>query len=129
MTTLLYVEDDDSNAFMLTRRMLRHGVQVTHLDSGEKALAAAAEHPPTLMLLDLHLPGLDGLAVLRRLRAEPATRALPVIVVSASVQDEARSAALAAGADAFMPKPIDFAQLLVLLSRWAIVESSQDGCQ
>lgn len=118
MSTLLYVEDDESNAFMLTQRLRRHGIQVRHVDNGEKALVAAAWEPPAVVLLDINLPGVDGLTVLRRMRADTATRSLPVIVVSASVHDEARAGAFAAGADAFVSKPIDFGELLSLLSRW-----------
>ena len=74
MTTLLYVEDDDDNAFMLTQRLRRHGIEVRHVESGEKALLSVAWDPPDAVLLDINLPGIDGLTVLRRLRAEPVTR-------------------------------------------------------
>jgi DNA-binding response OmpR family regulator len=121
MTTLLYVEDDDNNAFMLTQRLRRHGIEVRHVGNGESALMAAVWESPAAVLLDINLPGIDGLSVLRRLRADAATRALPVIVVSASVHDQARASALAAGADAFVPKPIEFGELLALLSRWIAI--------
>jgi DNA-binding response OmpR family regulator len=127
MTTLLYVEDDDNNAFMLTQRLRRHGIEVRHVENGESALMAAAREPPAAVLLDINLPGVDGLTVLRRLRADAATQALPVIVVSASVHDEARASALAAGADAFVSKPIDFGELLALLSRWIAVQAVERG--
>jgi CheY-like chemotaxis protein len=127
MTRLLYVEDDDNNAFMLTQRLRRHGVQVHHVEDGERALVSAAWDPPAAILLDINLPGIDGLTVLRRLRADAATRTLPVIVVSASVQEHARTQALAAGADAFVAKPIDFAALLAVLSRWIPLAPAQGG--
>jgi len=127
MTQLLYVEDDECNAFMMTQRMRRHGIVVQHIDDGEKALASLAGACPAVLLLDLNLPGVDGLTILRRLREQPATRSLPVIVVSASVEKHARAAALAAGADAFIPKPIDFALLLEALSRWVPLANVQGG--
>lgn len=127
MTKLLYVEDDENNAFMLTQRMRRHGIVVRHIDDGEKALASLADECPAVLLLDLNLPGVDGLAILARLREQPATCSLPVIVVSASVQEQARAAALAAGADAFIAKPIDFTLLLEALSRWLPVAVTQGG--
>jgi CheY-like chemotaxis protein len=127
MTKLLYVEADENNAFMLTQRMRRHGIVVQHIGDGEKALASLAEECPTVLLLDLNLPGVDGLSILGRLRGQPATHSLPVIVVSASVQEQARASALAAGADAFIPKPIDFALLLEALSRWLPVTRIQGG--
>lgn len=117
MLTLLYVEDDDDNAFMLTQRLRRHGVEIRHVEDGEKALVSAAWDPPDAILLDVNLPGIDGLTVLRRLRAEPSTRTLPVIVVSASVMESAMISAMEAGANAFVAKPIDFTELLDALSR------------
>lgn len=127
MTTLLYVEDDDNNAFMLTQRLLRHGICVQHVDTGEKALDAVSGTLPAAVLLDINLPGMDGLSVLRHLRADPRTRSLPVVVVSASVQQEAQAQALDAGANHFLPKPIDFAGLLGLLSSWFVIASIQGG--
>lgn len=127
MNTVLYVEDDENNAFMLTHRLRRHGVRVQHVEDGEKALVAAAWNPPAAVLLDVNLPGMDGLAVLRRLRSDAATRPLPVIVVSASVREQDRARALEAGADAFVSKPIDFPRLLEVLSRWVAVESAKGG--
>ena len=91
------------------------------------ALMVAAREPPAAVLLDINLPGVDGMTVLRRLRADAATLALPVIVVSASVHDEARASALAAGADAFVSKPIDFGELLALLSRWIAIQAMERG--
>lgn len=124
MNTVLYVEDDDNNAFMLTHRLRRRGVRVQHVEDGERALVAAAWDPPAAVLLDLNLPGMDGLAVLRRLRSDAATRTLPVIVVSASVREQDRARALEAGADVFVAKPIDFQRLLDVLSRWVDVRPS-----
>lgn len=127
MTQLLYVEDDDTNAFMLTQRLRRRGITVQHVDDGEKALASLADECPAVLLLDLNLPGVDGLAILAHLREQPATRSLPVIVVSASVQAQARATALAAGADVFISKPINFVLLLEALSRWLPVADAQGG--
>ncbi len=117
MPNLLYVEDDDDNAYMLTERLRRHDIEVRHVESGEKALLSVAWDRPDAVLLDINLPGIDGLTVLRRLRAEPVTRSLPIIVVSASVLEDAMARAEEAGADAFVAKPIDFVQLLDVLSR------------
>lgn len=127
MKTVLYVEDDENNAFMLTHRLRRHGIRVQHVGDGEKALVAAAWNPPAAVLLDVNLPGIDGLAVLRRLRTDAATRTLPVIVVSASVREQDRARALGAGADAFVSKPIDFPRLLDVLSQWFAVDSAPGG--
>lgn len=117
MTMILYVEDDADNAFMLVQRLHRHGMAVRHVEDGEQALLAVARDRPDAILLDVNLPGADGLTVLRRLRDDAATRDLPVVIVSASVQDAALSKAMQAGADAFVAKPIDFDRLLQTLAR------------
>ncbi len=114
---ILYVEDDADNAFMLVQRLHRHGMAVRHVEDGEQALLAVARDRPDAILLDVNLPGADGLTVLRRLRDDAATRDLPVVIVSASVQDAALSKAMQAGADAFVAKPIDFDRLLQTLAR------------
>ena len=117
MITVLYAEDDPDNAFMLSQRLHRHGIEVRHVEDGEQALQWMAGHVADAVLLDINLPRIDGLSVLRRLRADRATRTLPVIVVSASVLQDATGQAMAAGADAFVAKPVDFARLLDILFR------------
>jgi CheY-like chemotaxis protein len=127
MTTVLYVEDDDDNAFMLTRRLERRGIHMRHVDSGEKALIDAVWKTPDVVLLDINLPGMDGLAVLERLRSNPLTRSVPVIVLSAHVMEDDITRALEAGADAFVAKPIDFPRLLEALDRVIKQDSQGDG--
>lgn len=127
MTTVLYVEDDDDNAFMLTRRLERRGIHMRHVDSGEKALIDAVWKIPDVVLLDINLPGMDGLAVLERLRSNPLTRSVPVIVLSAHVMEDDITRALEAGADAFVAKPIDFPRLLEALDRVIKQDSQGDG--
>lgn len=117
MTTVLYVEDDDDNAFMLSRRLQRHGIHMRHVESGEKALIDAVWKIPDVVLLDINLPGMDGLAVLQKLRRNALTRRVPVIVLSAHVMEDDITRALQAGADAFVPKPIEFPRLLEALDR------------
>lgn len=117
MTTVLYVEDDDDNAFMLTRRLERRGIHLRHVESGEKALIDAVWKIPDVVLLDISLPGMDGLSVLQKLRSNPLTQSVPVIVLSAHVMEDDITRALEAGADAFVPKPIEFPRLLEALDR------------
>ena len=126
MTTVLYVEDDDDNAFMLTRRLERHGIHLRHVESGEKALIDAVWKIPDVVLLDISLPGMDGLSVLQKLRSNPLTQSVPVIVLSAHVMEEDITRALEAGADAFVPKPIEFPRLLEALDR-VIKHDSHEG--
>ncbi|GLQ49876.1 response regulator [Dyella flava] len=117
MNSVLYVEDDDNNAFMLTRRLGRHGIQVRHVEDGEKALIAAVWKRPDAVLLDINLPGINGLDVLQRLRGNPQTHDIPVIVLSAHVMEHDILKAMEAGANAFVPKPIEFPSLLDALQR------------
>jgi CheY-like chemotaxis protein len=117
MTTVLYVEDDDDNAFMLSRRLQRHGIEIRHVEDGEKALIAAVWKRPDAVLLDINLPGMNGLEVLQKLRANDLTRDVPVIVLSAHVMEDDILRAMQAGANAFVPKPIEFAKLLDALQR------------
>jgi CheY-like chemotaxis protein len=126
MTTLLYVEDDEDNAFMLGRRLQRHGIDIRHVEDGEKALIAAVWKIPEAILLDINLPGMNGLEVLQKLRANPLTREVPVIVLSAHVMENDVLKAMQAGANAFVPKPIDFPQLLDALRR-VIKRDSPEG--
>lgn len=117
MTTVLYVEDDEDNAFMLGRRLQRHGIHIRHVEDGEKALIAAVWKRPDAVLLDINLPGINGVEVLQKLRANALTSDVPVIVLSAHVMEDDILRAMQAGANAFVPKPIDFPKLLDALQR------------
>ena len=117
MTIVLYVEDEEDNAYMLGRRLKRHGIDMRHVDDGEKALIDAVWKRPDAVLLDINLPGMNGLDVLQKLRANPLTRDVPVIVLSAHVMEDDILGAMQAGANAFVPKPIDFPNLLDTLHR------------
>lgn len=125
MSWVLYVEDDADNAFMLTRRLQRHGIQVRHVEDGEKALIAAVWKRPDAILLDINLPGISGLDVLQRLRSNPHTLDVPVIVLSAHVMEADILNAMEAGANAFVPKPIEFQRLLDALQR--VIRSDSKG--
>lgn len=117
--------DDDPGDRVLVRRCLAAVAPDTVLTIAEDGEAAVrclltgdprAMLPPDLVLLDLNLPRLDGITVLRTLRAEPATHALAVVVLTTSRRTEDVAAAYAAGADAFVVKPGDVAELTRLLA-------------
>jgi CheY-like chemotaxis protein len=109
---LLLVEDDELNRNALSRLLARRGYQVELAADGETALERVAAAVPDLVLMDLSLPGLDGLETTRRLRALPAGAALPVIALTGHTQEEDRALALAAGCSDFASKPVDLARLL-----------------
>ena len=94
------------------------GVAVDTAEEGGRAVERARAEPYDVVLLDLHLPGLDGLAVTRALRALPACAALPIVALTASALDEDRRACLAAGMSDFVPKPVDPEVLYATLLRW-----------
>jgi PAS domain S-box-containing protein len=109
--TVLYVEDNPSNLRLVERVMAeRGGVRLLTTDRGEEVQGLVRQHRPELVLLDLHLPDLDGEEVLRRLLADPRTAELPVVVVSADVNPEHVERVLAAGAREYLTKPLDVAR-------------------
>jgi CheY-like chemotaxis protein len=112
MTKLLYVEDNEDNVFMLTRRLERKGYEVVVAGDGRAGIAMARAERPALILMDLNLPELDGWAATRALKADATTRGIPVIALSAHAMEEDRAQAMAAGCDAFETKPVDLDRLL-----------------
>ena len=112
MTKILYVEDNEDNIYMLSRRLERKGYQVVVATDGEQGLALAQREAPALILMDLGLPVLDGWEATRRLKASSATAKIPVIGLSAHAMAGDREEALAAGCDDFDTKPIDLPRLL-----------------
>ncbi|HEX6320675.1 MAG TPA: ATP-binding protein [Burkholderiales bacterium] len=104
--------DDNADMREYVRRLLGARYEVHALPDGQAALAAARELRPDLVLSDVMLPGLDGLGLARALRAHPATRAIPVILLSARAGEEARIEGLDAGADDYLYKPFSARELL-----------------
>jgi CheY-like chemotaxis protein len=85
--------------------------------SGSLGLDLARSHRPDLLLLDIHMPDLDGFQVLSRLRADPATRAIPVVAVTAQAMVDDVKRVMAAGFDAYLPKPLDLGSFDALIER------------
>jgi len=110
---LVLVADDDPDILLLmTLTLERDGYDVVAAKDGLGALEAAVERVPHLVLLDLMMPGLDGYEVTRRLRVEPATKDLPIVIVTAAAEESQAARALDAGADAYMKKPFSPRELL-----------------
>jgi len=103
---ILIVEDNEKN-IKLVRDVLRHtGYQTVEASTGEDGVRLAKERGPALILMDIQLPGIDGITALGQLRADPATRAIPVIAVTASAMTQDRKKIMAAGFDGYQTKPI-----------------------
>jgi CheY-like chemotaxis protein len=111
-TRILLVEDNEMNREMLSRRLLRKGYEVVIAVDGLQGVEMASAQRPQLILMDLSLPGIDGWEATRRIKASPATLAIPVIALTAHAMSDDRARALAAGCDDFDTKPVDLARLL-----------------
>jgi two-component system cell cycle response regulator DivK len=109
---ILYVEDNDDNVYMLKNRLTRAGFTVLIATGGTQGIAMAASEQPDLILMDLTLPDIDGWEVTRRLKADPATKHIPVVALTANAMEGDREKALAAGCDDFDTKPIELPRLL-----------------
>jgi CheY-like chemotaxis protein len=112
MTKILLVEDNEMNRDMLSRRLERKGFQVLFAVDGAEGVALAGSVAPDLILMDMDLPVVDGWEATRRLKAEPATRGIPVIALTAHAMSDDRDKALAAGCDDYDTKPVEFTRLL-----------------
>jgi two-component system, cell cycle response regulator DivK len=103
---ILLVEDNEKNRKLAHDVLVHQGYRVADAESAEDALRLVREQPPNLVLMDIHLPGMDGIAALQRLRADPETRAIPVMAVTASAMTQDRAKIMAAGFDGYQSKPI-----------------------
>jgi two-component system, cell cycle response regulator DivK len=116
---ILLVEDSEDNRFMMKRLLEMSGYEVMEAVNGEQAIAQARNLSPDLILMDLSLPRIDGLAATRHIRGIPALKKVPIVVVSAHDTADFHAEALASGCNEYVTKPIDFGQLELLLKRLA----------
>jgi CheY-like chemotaxis protein len=105
--TVLLIEDNEQNRYLATFLLENNGYAVVPAVNGPEGLELAARIQPALILLDIQLPGMDGYAVARALRADPSTRGIPIIAVTSYAMVGDREQALAAGCDDYIEKPID----------------------
>jgi len=115
MSTILIVEDNEQN-MKLARDVLRaKGYETLEAVTGEAGVQLAKERKPDLVLMDIQLPGINGMEALRQIRAEPPLARTPVIAFTASVTPTDRSQISAAGFDAFLSKPINLKEFLAVI--------------
>jgi CheY-like chemotaxis protein len=112
MAKILLVEDNEMNRDMLSRRLRRRGYEVIAAGDGQEAIAMARLEPVDLILMDMSLPVLDGWQATRELKADPCTRPIPVIALTAHAMPGDREKALQAGCDDYDTKPVEFARLV-----------------
>ena len=108
---ILLVEDDPTDSKLLTAVLKSSGHRVLEKSSAEKAAEAIKARKPEVVLLDLKLPGMDGLALARLLKQDPDAQHIPIIAVTAASEKFGKEEALAAGCDAYIRKPIDTRKL------------------
>ena len=116
--TILLVEDNEMNLDMLSRRLQRRGYEILAAMDGAKGVALAREHTPDLILMDMSLPVMDGWEATRNIKADPETRAIPVIALTAHAIAGDREKALAAGCDEYESKPVKFPELLAKIKQF-----------
>lgn len=104
---ILLIEDNEQNRYLVTYLLEAAGWEVLHAPDGPSGLALASESQPSLVLLDIDLPGMDGYAVARALRGGPATGAIPVVAVTSYAMAGDRERCLSAGCTGYLEKPID----------------------
>ena len=114
---ILIVEDNDKNRKLVRDTLQVKGYQTIEAETGEDGVRLAREREPALVLMDIQLPGIDGITALHQLRADPATRGIPVIAVTASVMTQDRQKIMAAGFDGYQGKPISVKELLETIRR------------
>lgn len=112
MPKILLVEDNEMNRDMLSRRLQKRGYEVVIAEDGEQGVRLAQSEAPALVLMDMSLPVLDGWEATRQLKADPATRSIPVIALTAHAMAGDRERAMEAGADDFDTKPVELTRLL-----------------
>ena len=113
---VLLVEDTEDNRMMMRRLLELSGYQVSEAVNGLEAVKAAEREAPNIILMDLSLPIVDGLAATRRIRQLPNLASVPIIAVSAHDTADFHAEALAAGCDAYITKPVDYTELEDLIS-------------
>jgi adenylate cyclase len=126
--SILVVDDTPQNIKLLDALLTPRGYEVIPATSGEEALTRVAARQPDLVLLDIVMPGMDGYEVCRRLRGDQATEMLPVVMITASGEQE-KVAALEAGADDFITKPLDQAELLARIRSLVRIKQYHDKIQ
>ena len=117
MPRILLVEDQEMNRDMLSRRLKKRGYDVSIAVDGAEGLEKARAEAPELILMDMSLPVIDGWEATRQLKADQATRGIPVVALTAHAMSTDREKALDAGCDAYETKPVELPRLLETIEK------------
>ena len=116
-TTVLLVEDNELNRDMMIRRLERAGLEVITAGNGQQALDIMQSDQPSVVLMDMNLPILDGWAASRRAKEDPRVSQIPIIALTAHATKDHKLYALEAGCDDYATKPVDFPGLLIKIKK------------
>ena len=117
MTNILYVEDNEDNIYMLSKRLKKKGFAITIAKDGEEGLKAARELKPDLILMDLSLPVMDGWTATRKIKTDEHLKHIPIIALSAHAMEEHKQSAFQSGCDDYDTKPVDMSRLIEKINR------------
>ncbi len=112
MTKILYVEDNEDNVYMLSRRLKRKGFEIVVATDGEMGVEMASSEKPDLILMDLSLPKMDGWTATKTIKSKNELNKIPIIALSAHAMEEHKKRALEAGCNDYDTKPVDIERLL-----------------
>ena len=112
MSLVLIVEDNEKNLKLVRDVLQVKGYETVDAGTAEKGIAIARDRKPDLVLMDIQLPGMNGIDALRALRADPATAGIPIVAITASVMQTDRQQIVGAGFDGFIEKPVNLKNLL-----------------
>ncbi|MGE5307076.1 MAG: response regulator [Alphaproteobacteria bacterium] len=123
---ILIIEDNDKNRKLVRDVLQVKGYATIESETAEAGLELAAEHSPALILMDIQLPGMDGITAMKQLKADPKTRRIPVIAITASAMTHNRQTMLAEGFDGYQTKPISLKGFLAEVQRVLVAGGSSE---
>jgi CheY-like chemotaxis protein len=121
--TILVVDDNEANLRLINAVLRTRGYDLVEARSGEAALESLATQRPSLVLMDVQMPGLSGIDVARTIRAMPALAELPLVAITAMAMKGDREEIMAAGFNDYLAKPYKMGELLALVARWLPAEA------
>jgi two-component system cell cycle response regulator DivK len=107
MARILYIEDDFNNRVLVRRILMAEGYEVEEAENAATGIEMASHNPPDLILMDISMPGMDGLTATEQIRNMPGLNAIPIVALTANVMEGDREKTLSAGCDGYIQKPID----------------------
>jgi len=123
---ILIIEDNEKNRKLCRDVLQVKGYKTIESETAEEGLKLAAEHSPALILMDIQLPGMDGITAMKQLKAEPKTKSIPVIAITASAMTHNRTTMLAEGFDGYQTKPISLKDFLREVQRVLLAGGSSE---